>query len=156
MTKAEQAVEFMRSGFNCAQAVIKAYASELGASEEAAVRMASSFGGGISRTGQVCGALSGAAFVLGARFGFTDPAEGDKREKTYAMVQKLFDAFHKEHGTVLCPELTGFDMRNPEELQRAREEGVFSKKCPAFVSSSARILEEVLKAEGISHGTALP
>jgi C_GCAxxG_C_C family probable redox protein len=147
VSKAEQAAEFMRGGFNCAQSVVKAFGSELDAQEDAVVGMASGFGGGVGRTGEICGALTGAALVLGARFGHADPAETGKRETTYAAVQKLLDAFRKEHGTVLCRELIGADMRDPEALARARAEGVFSRKCPMLVESSARILGEILQSE---------
>jgi len=147
MNRAEQAAEYMRGGLNCAQSVVKAFAPELGAPEDAVVKMAAPFGGGMGRNGYVCGAVSGAAFVLGARYGFVDPAEPGAREKTYAKVNTLIEQFQKEHGTVLCRELLAIDPKNPEEWKRVREAGAFTNKCPLFVQSAAKWVEELLKAE---------
>jgi C_GCAxxG_C_C family probable redox protein len=146
MNRAETAAEHMRTGFNCCQAVVKAFASELCVEERAAVKMAASFGGGMGRNGYVCGALSGAAFILGARYGNSDPANTAAREKTYAAVNDLLERFQKEHGTVLCRELISINMKDPGELKRAREEGIFAKRCPLFVQSAGSLLEELLAA----------
>jgi C_GCAxxG_C_C family probable redox protein len=108
--------------------------------------MAASFGGGMGRHGYVCGALSGAAFVIGAKFGNCDPADTAGREKAYEAVSGLLEKFRAEHGAVLCRELIKIDMRNPEELKRAREQGVFRNQCPVFVLSAGKILEEILAA----------
>jgi C_GCAxxG_C_C family probable redox protein len=144
MDRPEAAAEFMRKGFNCAQSIVKAFSAELNADENAAVKMAASFGGGLGRNGFVCGALSGAALILGARFGNIEPADTAAREKTYAAVSDLLEKFLKTHHTVLCRELISIDLKIPEELKRARETGVFSKQCPLFVFSAARLLEEIL------------
>jgi C_GCAxxG_C_C family probable redox protein len=144
MDKSEQAAEFMRGGFNCAQSVVKAFAPELGASEEAAVRMATSFGGGMGRNGLVCGAVAGAAFVLGARYGFSELPESGARDKTYAKVNALIERFQKEYGTVLCRELLSIDPKNPEDWKRVREAGAFANQCPLFVKSAAKLVEEIL------------
>ena len=144
MDRSEQAAEYMRGGLNCAQSVVKAFAGELETEENAAVKMASSFGAGMARNGYVCGALSGAALVLGARYGFTDPAEPGARERIYAKVNALIEQFQKEHGTVLCRELLGIDPKNPEEWKRVREAGAFANQCPLFVQSAAKILDEIL------------
>jgi C_GCAxxG_C_C family probable redox protein len=144
MDRAELAADYMRNGFNCAQSIVKAYAAELNADEDSVVRMAASFGGGMGRNGYVCGALSGAAFVIGARYGNVDPADTAAREKAYAAVNDLLERFRKEHHTVLCRELLSIDLKIPEELKRAREAGVFRNRCPVFVLAAGRILEEIL------------
>ena len=147
MEKSKQAAEYMRGGLNCAQSVVKAYAGEVGADENLAVKMASSFGGGMGRNGYVCGAVSGAAFILGARYGFTDPAEPGAREKTYAKVSALIERFQKENGAVQCRDLLGIDPKNPEDWKRVREAGAFADKCPLFVQSAAKLVEEILKEQ---------
>jgi C_GCAxxG_C_C family probable redox protein len=144
MDRAEMAADAMRSGFNCAQSMIKAYSAELNAEEDSVVRMAASFGGGMGRNGYVCGALSGAALVIGARYGNIDPADTAARDRAYAAVNDLLEKFQREHHTVLCRELLNINLKNPEELKRALEAGVFQNQCPLFVRSAGRILEEVL------------
>jgi C_GCAxxG_C_C family probable redox protein len=145
MDRAEQAAEFMRSGYNCAQSILKAYAQEAGLTrEEDAILMASALGGGIGRTGYVCGALSGAALILGRRFGYKDPADTAGRDRVYTLVARLVDKFKTEHGTVMCSDLLGFDIRNAAKLKEARESGVFQQRCPVFVRSAGGLLEEIL------------
>jgi C_GCAxxG_C_C family probable redox protein len=144
MDRPETAAEYKRKGFNCAQSIVKAYSAELGVDEQAAVKMASSLGAGIGYNGEVCGALSGAALVIGARYGNTDPADTAGREKAYGKVNELLEKFQREHHTVLCRELISINLKIPEELKRARETGVFQNQCPMFVLSAGKILEEIL------------
>ncbi|MGB7538832.1 MAG: C-GCAxxG-C-C family protein [Anaerolineales bacterium] len=147
MDRAERAAAYMRGGLTCAQSVVKAFAGELEMEENAAVKMASSFGAGLACNGYVCGAVSGAALVLGARFGFTDPAESGARERIYGKVNGMLERFQKEHGTILCRELLAIDPKNPEEWKRVREAGAFTAKCPLYVESAAKLVEDILKAE---------
>ena len=65
MSKAEVAVDCFEEGFNCSQAVVSAFAPELGLDRETALRVAAAFGGGMGRTGETCGAVSGALMVIG-------------------------------------------------------------------------------------------
>jgi C_GCAxxG_C_C family probable redox protein len=144
MDRPEIAAEYMRKGFNCAQSIVKAFSSELTVDDQAAIKMAASLGAGLGRNGYVCGALSGAALVIGARFGNTDPADTAAREKAYRMANELLEKFQREHHTVLCRELISTNLKIPDELKRARETGVFQNQCPLFVLSAGKILEEIL------------
>jgi len=146
MNRPEIAADNMRRGFNCAQSIVKAFSSELTVDEQAAVKMAAALGAGLGRNGYVCGALSGAALVIGAKYGNTDPADTAGREKAYAVANELLEKFQREHHTVLCRELISFNLKNPDELKRARDEGIFAVRCPVFVLSAGRILEEILAA----------
>ena len=128
-------------GLNCAQSVLSAFA-QAGISEEAALLLASPFGGGIARQGQVCGALTGALMVLGLQRGNTTP-EG--KDETYRMAEEFMQAFQKQHGATLCRELIGYDISTPEGLQAAREQEVFVRVCPALVNGAAGMLAEILK-----------
>jgi C_GCAxxG_C_C family probable redox protein len=144
MARAENAADAMRSGFNCAQSIIKAYAAELSVEEDAVVRMAASFGGGLGRNGYVCGAVSGAAMVIGARFGNADAADTAARDRTYSAISDLLEKFQREHHTVLCRELISFEINTPEGYTRAREADVFQNRCPLFLRSVGKILDEIL------------
>ena len=128
-------------GLNCAQAVLSAFAAQSGISEEAALLLASPFGGGIARQGQVCGALTGALMVLGLQRGNSTP-EG--RDETYRMAKEFMQAFQKRHGATPCRELIGYDISTPEGLQAAREQKVFNRVCPALVNGAAELLVETL------------
>ena len=144
MNKPEIASEYMRKGFNCAQSITKAYANEVGMKEEDAVRMASALGGGVGRNGHICGAVSGAALIIGMKFGTTDPANFQAKEKAYNKTNELLEKFSAENKSVLCKELLGYDIKTPEGLKQARESGVMVQKCPALVSSAGKILESII------------
>lgn len=129
-------------GLNCAQAVLSAFAAQSGISEEAALLLASPFGGGIARQGQVCGALTGALMVLGLQRGNSTP---QGKEETYRMAEEFMQAFQKRHGATLCRELIGYDISTPEGLQAAREQEIFARVCPAIVKGAAEMLAGILK-----------
>jgi C_GCAxxG_C_C family probable redox protein len=145
MTIPESAAENMRSGYNCAQAVVKAFSVEAGFSSlEDALLIASGFGGGIGRTGHICGALSGAVMVLSKMRGYQEPADSAGRARTYSLVKQLMDGFRAEHGAILCRDLLGFDFQDEAAVRQAQENGAFQKQCPVYVQSASRILERLL------------
>ena len=148
MSKAELAAENMKKGYNCAQSIVKAFAGEVGIeNEEDLIKIAASLGGGMGRNGHVCGAVSGAALILGKKYGNSQPADVQAREKAYNTTNLLLEAFEKEHQSVMCKDLISINMKNPEELKKAREAGVFQNQCPLFVRSSGRLLEKLLESE---------
>ena len=150
MNKSEIASGYMKKGYNCAQSIIKAYASEVGIKEEDAIRMASALGGGVGRNGHICGAVSGAALIIGMKFGSTDPANFQAKEKAYNKTNELLEKFSEENKSVLCKELIPYDMKIPEELKKAREAGVFAKQCLLYVLSAGRILENIINETPVS------
>ena len=52
--RVDKAVTYFKSGYNCSQSVVAAFADMYGYTEEQALRMAASFGGGIGRMRQTC------------------------------------------------------------------------------------------------------
>jgi C_GCAxxG_C_C family probable redox protein len=135
----QTAHDHFAQGFNCSQSVFAAYAAQLGIDDEAALKLASPFGGGVAHQGNVCGAVTGALMVLGLARG---SATVDKKDETYRMAEEFIKRFQERHGTILCRELIGYDLRIPTESQAAREQGVFKTLCPAFVESAVVIVAE--------------
>jgi C_GCAxxG_C_C family probable redox protein len=113
----------------------------LGISVETALKIASPFGGGIARQGQVCGALTGALMVLGLQ---RDNATVDGKDATYRLAEEFVHRFEKHHGTMLCRELIGYDLSKPEELIAARDHNVFHTICPGLVKDTAQAISEFL------------
>ena len=145
MTKTEQAVEYMKNGYNCAQSIVKAFAADAGVTNEnELIQIAAPFGGGIGRNGFVCGALTGAAMIIGKIYGNKEPSDLEGREKAYNITNQLLDEFKNEHGSILCKELISIDMRNADELAKARETGVFQNQCPVFVMTAGKLLDKIL------------
>jgi C_GCAxxG_C_C family probable redox protein len=145
MGKAQQAVALHGKGCNCAQAVLCAFAGELGLEEQAALRIATGFGGGMGRTGSTCGAVTGAYMVLGLARGMRDPEEKSRKDATYTLVQEFAERFRKRQGAVECRELLGVDVGTAEGLKRAHEQDLFSTRCNELIRDAVTVLQGVLK-----------
>jgi C_GCAxxG_C_C family probable redox protein len=139
----ETAVVRFRQNLNCAQAVFSVFAPQFGPNEETALKLASPFGGGMARQGQVCGAVTGALLALGLGRGGATPA---KKEEANRLGQAFIRRFEEKHGTLLCRELISSDLSTPEGWQRAKENGVFETICPLLVHDGAEIVQALLEA----------
>jgi len=137
----EIAAARFRQGYNCAQSVLVAFAPQLGMDESQALKLASPFGGGVARRGQICGAVAGALMVLGLAEGADTPA---RKEDAYRLGQKFLQRFESRHATILCRELIDCDISTPEGHQQARDKGVFTALCPLFVRDAVEIVEAML------------
>lgn len=126
--------------YNCAQTVFSLHAGELGLNEKTALKLASGFGGGMA-CAETCGAVTGAYMVIGMRHGHDNP-DPEAKAKTKQMIAEFNFQFKKEHGSLVCKELTGFDISTPEGSAAAGEAGVFRQKCPRFVKSACDILND--------------
>ena len=76
MNHEEKAQALFLEGCNCAQAVFAAFCDVTGFSRQEAMRLASSFGGGVGRMREICGALSGAFLAMGWLYGYEEPGAG--------------------------------------------------------------------------------
>ena len=143
MNSTEQAVAYFKSGCNCAQAVCAPFAEKLGVDRDIALKISAGFGGGIGRTGSVCGAVSGACMTLGLKYGAAQPSPEEKA-RMYEYVQEFMDKFKAKHHAVDCRDLLGYDISIPEEQAKAKEEGLFTTLCPKLIEDAGMILEEML------------
>jgi C_GCAxxG_C_C family probable redox protein len=131
--------------FNCAQSVFAAFAESANLDPHLATKIAAPFGAGIGRMGNTCGAVSGALMAIGLHFGNDDSQDTEAKEKAYLLARTFYERFTHENGSTLCRELIGYDVSQPEELDHAREAGVFSTRCPLLVEDAASILMELLE-----------
>jgi C_GCAxxG_C_C family probable redox protein len=144
MSKVELAVGGFEQGFNCCQAVLSSYGPQFGLERELALKLANGLGGGIGHQGESCGAVTGALMVIGLKHGETLAGDEKSSEKTYGLISQFLERFKVRHGSILCRQLLGYDISTPEGLQTARDNGLFEKRCPKYVRTSAEILEEIL------------
>ena len=139
------AAAFLR-GYNCAQAVALAYKEELGLDEEQVLRLSCGFGGGLSRLREVCGAFSGAVFVVGALYATPDPA---CRADVYARVQDLAARYKAANGrgSIVCRDLLGLPAGTSEAPAPAARTDAYYKKrpCPELVRQMADILDAYIR-----------
>jgi len=140
------AVARFQEGYVCSQSVLSAFAERFDLPPELAFRIASAFGAGMARRGEVCGAVTGALMVIGLEAGYTDPQDEAAKAVTNQLTEQLMQAFEARHGSILCRELLGYALSNPDELRQVREQGLFESLCPRLVEDSVNILTVLLKA----------
>ena len=142
-----RAVELFKMGYNCAQAVTAAFADEYGYTEEQALKMSASFGGGIGRMRETCGAACGMFILAGLETGSTDAEDRQGKADNYALVQRLAQEFSRENGSLICAELLGLAKNAPTPATPDARNGEYYKKrpCVKMVEEAARIWCEYLE-----------
>lgn len=136
-THEELAEAAFRRGMNCAQAVVLAFAADFGLDGDLAAKVACGLGGGVGRTREVCGAVTGAALVLGLRYG------ADK-SVVYPHVQDFMARFRAECGSVVCRELLAGVQVTAGGAPEPRTDEYYRKRpCVELVKYAAKTLEEM-------------
>ncbi len=154
------AEDLFKQGFNCAQAVFAACADLYDIEHEQALRLAASFGGGIGRMRQTCGAACGMFLLAGMQTGSVTPHDNEGKMHNYAVVQQLAEAFKQENGSLICSELLGLGQESRAKSQEsgvdtqgyyspqpeARTESYYKKRpCVEMVRSAVKIYLEALE-----------
>jgi C_GCAxxG_C_C family probable redox protein len=144
MTKSDDAYQCFMSRFTCSAAVFSAFSEDLGLDPDTAKKVACGFGAGLSKTGTICGAVSGGVMVIGLKYGKTKAADEAATEKTRALVRQFIHEFTEKNGSVNCTELLGYNLNDPQAYAAAKDSGLFLSKCPLLVRDAANILEKIL------------
>ena len=146
----ELAVSLFKEGYNCSQSVVAAFADMYGFTREQALRMGASFGGGIGRMRQTCGAACGLFLVAGLETGCTEGRNREGKEANYILVQQLAEEFKKRNGALICSNLLGLDKNAPTPATpEARTDTYYKKRpCVKIVEEAARIWAEYLNKKG--------
>ncbi len=137
MTVAEDARANFDQGFSCSQAVLAAFAPQFGLDRETALRLAGAFGGGLSRAGETCGAVTGALMVIGLRYGQVTVDDQPAKERTYEAGQQFMARFREQHGALKCRELLGYDLGTPEGRAAVKEQQLSKTICARLVYDAA-------------------
>ncbi len=141
----EKAVKNFRNGYNCAQSVLLTFAGKIGLKDDEALRLASSFGGGMGRLREVCGAVSAMFMIAGFLKGYTEPDNDIAKANHYKLIQDLATEFKSKHGTIICRELLGLDGTEFSPVPSARTDEYYKERpCEEFIRCVAMIVEEEL------------
>ena len=143
----EKAIALFKEGFNCSQAVVAAFADQYGFTREQALKMSASFGGGIGRMRETCGAACGLFMLAGLETGSTDGADREGKATNYALVQELAEEFKRRNGALKCADLLGLSKKEPVvSTPEARTDQYYAKRpCVKMVEEAARIWSEYLE-----------
>lgn len=146
----ETAMGNFRKGYNCAQSFVLAYQDVLGMDEATLSRLACSFGGGMGRLREVCGAVSGMLMVAGLLYGYSGPETGTVKAEHYARVQELAHEFERRSGHLLCRDLLGLTVKSDAPTPEARTEEYYnSRPCLRLIGCAADILDSYIAEHGI-------
>lgn len=141
----EKAMALFEEGYNCAQAVFLAFADLHGIDTQTAAALSSSFGGGMGRLREVCGAVSGMFLTLGVLYGYDDPKAKEEKAEHYARIQEFAAAFEKENGSIVCRELLGLCVKKEAPTPEARTKEYYQKRpCKELVGDAAELLENYI------------
>ena len=146
----EMAVSLFKEGFNCSQSVVAAFADKYGFTREQALKMSASFGGGIGRMRETCGAACGLFLLAGLETGATEGADRNGKAANYALVQELAEEFKQRNGALRCADLLGLSKKEPVvSTPEARTDQYYAKRpCVKMVEEAARIWSEYLQKQG--------
>lgn len=146
----DYAKELFKKGYNCSQSVFAAFCDETNLDFEDALKISSSFGGGMGRLREVCGAVSGMFMVVGVKYGYTDPTDKIKKSEHYKLIQSLAKRFEEKNSSLICRELLGLTVKQDSPIPEDRTEAYYKKRpCAELVEYAAQILDEYIKIKNM-------
>ena len=148
MDRQYEAAKLFYEGYNCAQAVAMAFADMIGLDEKFCAKAVSSFGGGMGRLREVCGAVSGMLFVAGILYGYDTKDDDAIKKEHYTRVQELAGKFRDEVGSIICREILKNPPSDPTPTPRT-EQYYKDRPCAHMVVTAVRIMEEYIAANPI-------
>ncbi|MGN0903024.1 MAG: C-GCAxxG-C-C family protein [Succinivibrio sp.] len=139
------AMDNFLKGYNCAQSVVLAYAKDLNLDENMLSQLACSFGGGMGRLREVCGAVSGSFMVLGLLYGYSGPEKGALKKEQYQRVQDLAHKFEEINGSIVCRDLLNLSLKHDAPTPEERTEAYYKKRpCKEIIGCAVELLENFI------------
>ncbi|HBL85142.1 MAG: hypothetical protein A2Y17_02025 [Clostridiales bacterium GWF2_38_85] len=149
MNHKQKAIELFNEGYNCAQSVFAAFCDVTGMEFEEAIKLSSSFGGGMGRLREVCGAVSAMFMITGILYGYTNPTDSEAKAEHYKQIQLLAEKFKEKNGSIICRDIlieAGVENVNTNYIPEARTKEYYEKRpCAEYVGDAAEILDEYIK-----------
>ena len=142
MTHAEKGAKYFCDGYNCSQSVILAFCDDLKLDKELALKLSSSFGGGMGRLREVCGAVTGMFMVAGLLSGYENTDDKDKKDAHYKLIQTLAQEFNDVHNTYICRELLGTVGKSSPVSDPRTAQYYKTRPCVKFVVTASEILDK--------------
>lgn len=142
---AQKAMGLFKDGYNCAQAVFLAFEDRYEIDRKTALMLSSSFGGGMGRLREVCGAVSGMFMVAGVLYGYEDASDYEGKKVHYERIQQLAEEFRMRNGSIVCRQLLGLDREKDAPAPERRTESYYQKRpCVELVGMAAAIMEQYI------------
>lgn len=153
MTRKETAMNNFRLGYNCSQAIMLTFLDLIGLDESTALKLSCSFGGGMGRQREVCGAYSAIIMAAGLLYGYDDVSDPSLKKEHYKRVRELAESFKNANrsvscpeGSIVCRELLG--LKRGEDVggdPAERTHSYYTKRpCELIIGNAAEILENYI------------
>lgn len=141
----QKAKKLFLDGYNCSQSVFLAFEDKYDIDHSTAMRLSSSFGGGMGRLREVCGAVSGMFMVAGILYGYDTPGDFEAKSQHYARIQELAEEYSGRNGSIVCREILGLGKGKDDPVPSRRTQEYYKKRpCPDLVAMAAAIMEEYI------------
>lgn len=127
-----ETIQNYANGYTCSQAVMCAYAEEMGIDKKVAYKMIEGFGGGCGGMQEVCGALSAAFAVISFHYSDGKLEGGDSKLDTYAKIREAAAMFEEKFGAIVCRDV--LNGKKPQPF-----------KCGEKVRIAAEIVNQILE-----------
>ncbi len=139
------AEELFKKGYNCSQSVFAAFCDETGMDLETALKISSSFGGGMGRLREVCGAVSGMFMVLGMLYGYSNPLDKTAKAEHYKLIHSFAMKFQSKNNSIICRDLLKLTAKTDSPIPASRTEDYYKKRpCVELVKQAAELLDEYI------------
>ena len=147
---AQKAMDLFKEGFNCSQSVFLAFEDMYKMDPKTALKLSSSFGGGMGRLREVCGAVSGMFMVAGVLYGYDDPKDYEAKKVHYERIQQLAKEFELRNGSIVCRQLLGLGEGKDTPAPEKRTQEYYKKRpCAELVGIAAAIMEQYIIANKV-------
>ena len=147
-TNEQIAREHFTSGYNCAQSVFLTYAEKYGFDKNTALKLSSSFGGGMGRMREVCGAVSAMFMIAGLENGYTENNNDEIKAEHYTRIQTLANEFKKKNGTIICRELLGVDADDNPIPSKRTSQYYEERPCEELIADACKIIDKFIIKKG--------
>ncbi len=132
-------------GWLCSEAVLQALAEALNVSSELIPRIATGFAAGIGRSGEVCGAVSGAILGLGLKYGRNNLEEAPPGRRPHWFATELIQAIKERHGTVTCAGVLDLDLKDPGDLETYYKLDHWNTTCRELIKETTALAWDLLQ-----------
>lgn len=138
---AARAAELFNQGLCCAESVLQAVAESRGIQSDLIPKIATGLCGGISRSGGICGAVSGGVLAISLVTGRSSAQE--PREENHRLVRQFLSECEARFGSTNCEKLLGCRLDTPEGQQFFKDHNL-REKCAGFTREAARLASQLL------------
>ena len=153
--RSERAVGLFLQGYSCAQSVFASFYDVAGMDFEEALKLSSSFGAGMGRLREVCGALCAVFMIAGIRYGYSCPSDMEVKTEHYKLIQSLAEKFRAENNSIICRDLLGLGAGPDSPVPEERTADYYNNRpCVKIIAFAAELAGNLIAEKEASAGSA--